>query len=72
MLVEALLLIVTLLGLYALLEQHSYWRKRAGLPGPKAVPPFIGTIVDMVKRPFDFYQEQRQYGPLSWNAIMGR
>lgn len=72
MLVELLALVLTILCLYAFVEHVSYQKKRAGLPGPKAVPPFIGMIVDMVKRPFDFYEEQRQFGPLSWNAIMGR
>lgn len=69
---EILLLLLTILLTVIVAEQVSYYRTRAWLPGPKSVPPFIGQIVDMVSRPFDFYQEQRQYGNMSWTAIMGR
>ncbi|XP_065191847.1 probable cytochrome P450 524A1 isoform X3 [Sycon ciliatum] len=66
-----LFILTVVLGLAAV-EQWSFYRKRAWLPGPASAPPFIGYIVDMVKRPFDFYEEQRRYGNMSWTSILGR
>jgi cytochrome P450 family 710 subfamily A protein len=65
-----------------ILEQIRFLRKRLlggssatafkVLPGPSIVPPVIGKIIDMVYDPPKFWDDQRNFGDLSWNSIVGQ
>jgi hypothetical protein len=48
------------------------WKKT--LDGPGFAVPLIGSIVEMVKNPYDFWEKQRLFNPdgLSWNSIVGQ
>lgn len=53
-------------------EQLVYMAKRGSLPGPMLTVPFIGSIIQMVIAPYDFWHGQMEYGKLSWNSIIGK
>ncbi|CAM4932815.1 unnamed protein product, partial [Rotaria socialis] len=53
-------------------EQFVYMSKRGSLPGPILTVPFIGSIIQMIQAPYDFWHGQMEYGKLSWNSIIGR
>ena len=53
-------------------EQIIYMSKRGSLPGPLLTVPFIGSIVQMITAPYEFWHGQMDYGKLSWNSIIGR
>ncbi len=57
---------------FAVLEYTTLRRKSKQLPGPSFTPPFLGTIVEMVKRPFQYYEAQQKFGPMSWNCLLGQ
>lgn len=60
--------------LYGLYEQirFRWWKKQ--LAGPGFAVPIIGSIVEMVKNPYEFWEKQRLFNPngLSWNSIAGQ
>eukprot|EP01098_Paradermamoeba_levis_P004882 TRINITY_DN207_c0_g1_i1.p1 TRINITY_DN207_c0_g1~~TRINITY_DN207_c0_g1_i1.p1 ORF type:complete len:579 (-),score=227.01 TRINITY_DN207_c0_g1_i1:133-1869(-) len=56
---------------FAVPEQFNFWKKKQWLPGPKLTLPFFGGIFQMVFNPFTFWYNQGQYGPISWNNILG-
>jgi len=63
--------VCALIVAFAVLEQFNFWRKKQWLPGPKFTVPFFGGIFEMVFNPFTFWYNQGQYGPISWNNILG-
>jgi cytochrome P450 family 710 subfamily A protein len=67
-----LFLAVSAIFFFALLEQISLWRKRKWLPGPLFTWPFVGGIFEMVLNPYTFWDQQENYGSLSWNSLFGR
>lgn len=46
--------------------------ERKDLPGPRFVWPLVGSAFEMILHPFEFYEKQKQYGPISWNLILGQ
>ena len=68
----AFVLLITVVICYITYEHVGHRQKRAWLNGPSWVPPFIGTVVDMVRRPHKYYTEQQKFGDMSWNSVMGR
>jgi cytochrome P450 family 710 subfamily A protein len=44
----------------------------AFLPGPTFAPPLIGKILAIVSNPHKFWEDQRAYGKLSWNSLVGK
>jgi cytochrome P450 family 710 subfamily A protein len=66
-------------GAYALVEQVRFRLARrmhsgAALPGPASVVPFLGGLVQMVKDPYAFWEQQRQYCAkgFSYNSLFGK
>ncbi|GJD10177.1 Cytochrome P450 [Galdieria sulphuraria] len=61
---------------YFILEQlHYFWWKRSSkLPGPSFTLPFLGSIIEMVKNPYQFWEKQRLLDPqgVSANFLVGR
>eukprot|EP00048_Salpingoeca_helianthica_P016002 m.229869 g.229869 ORF g.229869 m.229869 type:complete len:502 (-) comp17863_c0_seq1:121-1626(-) len=60
--------------LYGAYEQYRFRRWSKTLDGPSVAVPFIGSIVEMVKNPYEFWEKQRLFNPdgLSWNSIVGQ
>jgi hypothetical protein len=65
-------LLVTLVVGYLVWEQSSYLLRRRNLPGPVGVPPLVGNVVAMVLDPAAFWKKQASFGPMSWNALVGK
>ena len=68
-------LLPVILGLiigYIVIEQFWVWRAAQGLPGPRFVVPFLGSVLQMVYDPVGFWDLQDKYGPLSWNSLVGK
>jgi len=68
-------LLPVLLGLligYILIEQFWVWRTAQGMPGPRFVVPFFGSVFQMVYDPVAFWEDQDKLGPLSWNSLVGK
>lgn len=63
------------LALLALAEQlqYSYRRWRYGLDGPLFVTPFVGSIVEMVSSPYEYWERMRRINPrgLVANNLIG-
>jgi len=62
---------------FAILEQIRFyvWRKNGNnkrLPGPTFAPPFIGKIFSIIADPEKFWDDQRNFGELSWNSLVGK
>lgn len=66
------LLAVTLCCGYLLWEQARYLLRARSLPGPAWVPPLLGNVVAVVRDPAAFWKKQAAFGPLSWNALVGK
>lgn len=64
-------ILATILGLI-IKEQVSHQMKRKKLPGPSFTLPFLGGIIEMVLDPASFWIRQDNYGPLSYNSLIGR
>lgn len=67
-------LLSVVLGLiigYIVIEQFWVWRAAQGLPGPRFVLPFVGSVFQMVYDPVGFWDKQDKLGPLSWNSLVG-
>lgn len=47
-------------------------KKKGSLPGPTCLIPYLGSLYQMIRHPFCFYENQAAYGPISWNMILGR
>jgi len=61
-------LLSVVLGLiigYIVIEQFWVWRAAQGLPGPRFVLPFVGSVFQMVYDPVGFWDKQDKLGPLS-------
>jgi hypothetical protein len=50
--------------------QLLYQWKRKNLPGPAFVVPLIGSIVQMVLGPYEFWHKHFNIPGLSWNALL--
>eukprot|EP00760_Papus_ankaliazontas_P038493 PhM_4_TR9144/c0_g1_i1/m.90240/K09832/CYP710A; sterol 22-desaturase len=48
-------------------------KHKNSIPGPKFVMPLVGGLIDMIRNPYAFWEQQRLYNPngLSWNSIIG-
>ncbi|KAK4526335.1 hypothetical protein GAYE_SCF23G4249 [Galdieria yellowstonensis] len=61
---------------YLLFEQLRYfwWKRSSKLPGPSFTLPFLGSIIEMVKNPYEFWEKQRLLDPqgVSANFLVGR
>ncbi|GJQ13956.1 hypothetical protein GpartN1_g5747.t1 [Galdieria partita] len=70
-----LLVFITILC-YVILEQLHYfwWKSSSKLPGPSFTLPFLGSIIEMVKNPYQFWEKQRMFDPqgVSANFLVGR
>lgn len=64
------IILVFFLG-YVIMEQLRILKYIQGLPGPRFVWPFLGSVMKMVFDPYTFWDEQDKMGPLSWNSIVG-
>ena len=53
-------------------EQLKIWKIRRFMNGPLFVIPFFGSVFKMVLNPYEFYEEQKKYGDISWNLIAGK
>ena len=56
----------------AIWEQWSLQNKRGKIPGPRFVLPFLGSMLEIVQNPFEYYERQRNYGSISWSAALGK
>lgn len=70
--------LATLLVL-ACAEQFVFYLKRRRtnqskdlMPGPSMVPPLIGQIFTIISNPHRFWEDQRAFGELSWNSLVGK
>ena len=67
-------------GAYALYEQVRFKvksRRASGkaIPGPPSITPFLGGLVQMVKDPYAFWEQQRQWAwsaGVSFNSLFGK
>ena len=59
-------------ALYAAWEQYDLQRKKGKIPGPKFVLPFFGSMIEIIRNPFEYYERQREYGAISWGAALGK
>ena len=67
-------------GAYAVFEQLRFkikTRRSTGksVPGPPSVTPFLGGLTQMVKDPYAFWEQQRQWawaGGVSYNSLFGK
>ncbi|KAL4523844.1 hypothetical protein Ndes2526B_g08076 [Nannochloris sp. 'desiccata'] len=67
-------------GAYALYEQLRFkmkTRKSTGksIPGPSSITPILGGVITMVKDPYAFWEQQRQWawsGGVSFNSLFGK
>lgn len=57
---------------YIVYEQWKLWQVRQKLPGPKFLIPFFGSVFQMVLAPYEFYEKQKTFGPVSFNLICGQ
>eukprot|EP01132_Coremiostelium_polycephalum_P003755 gene3755-4675_t len=64
--------IVLVLTTIALLQQYETSKKKGSLPGPSFVPPFFGMLFQLIFTPFQFYEKQEKYGPISWTSILNK
>lgn len=48
------------------------YSKTKSIPGPRWVLPIIGQTISMIWTPWEFYQKQGKYGPISWNSLGGK
>ena len=73
-LLDVVIVLVVAIVAYLIWEQVSTykWVKKAGIPGPRWVIPIIGQTMDMIFAPWQFYEKQETYGPVSWNSLGGK
>jgi len=57
---------------YMIWEQIWVYKHTKSIPGPKWVLPIIGQTISMIWTPWQFYEKQGQYGPVSWNSLGGQ
>lgn len=77
---SALLYVGVATGAYALYEQLRFklkTRKASGksISGPPSVTPFVGGLIKMVKDPYGFWEQQRQWAwasGVSYNSLFGK
>lgn len=63
--------IVAIGCLYILKEYYNLYQYKGNLNGPSFVWPIFGSVFEMILHPFEFYEKQKTYGPISWNSIVG-
>jgi len=70
----ALYLLIALVTLFILSTGYFATKHKYGIPGPTLVIPLLGGIIDMVRDPYTFWEQQRQYAihGVSWNSILGK
>jgi hypothetical protein len=74
-LLDVIIVLVFAVLAYIIWEQawtYKWVRNSGNLPGPKWVWPVIGETADMILRPWQFYEKQEMYGPISWNSLGGK
>jgi hypothetical protein len=60
------------IGAAALYEQVWLKRRSRGMPGPSYSIPFLGSMIEIIMNPFEYYEKQRLYGDLSWSHALGQ
>jgi hypothetical protein len=60
------------IGAAAIYEQIWLKRSTKGMPGPSYSLPFLGSMLEIIKNPHEYYERQRMYGDLSWSHAFGQ
>ena len=65
------------LGLVTLggFEQIYLWKKKANYPGPRVSVPFIGSTLQLLYHPYEFWKKQEAFAKMagiSWNYFFGK
>ncbi|KMS96157.1 hypothetical protein BVRB_001630 [Beta vulgaris subsp. vulgaris] len=57
--------VATFLAFLLILEQILYLKKKSHIPGPTIVVPFLGNVINLVRDPAKFWDDQADYAKLS-------